>query len=189
MSFRKNNDWSVNKIQPIAIKKIYNKVWRGAKIIELDNDTGDILKSILDRSGADKLIKFNDGTIAFLGQRFRRYGNTKGNDDFTLRVWNYKTGPNVEFKKMLSALENDRNISPFYAYGHVNEKENGFERFRILYFKNFLKLVVVRKLLPSERRQTNSGDAEFLCWKFAHIPQSCLLFDSTKKRTLGSFFG
>ena len=189
MSFRENNNWSVHKIQPIAIKKIYNKIWPNAKIIELDNDTGNLLKSILDRSGADKLIKFKDGTIAFLGQRFRRFGNAKGNDDFTLRVWNYKTGPNVEFKKILTSLENDRNIAQFYSYGHVNKEETGFSRFRILHFKKFLDLVVNNGLLPDHRQQTNSGDAEFLCWSFYRIPKSCIFFDSTKKQTLDKFFG
>jgi hypothetical protein len=189
VSYRVNNRWSVDKIQPIAIKKVYNKMWPNATVIELDNDTRNILKSILDRSGSDKLIRFQDGTIAFLGQRFRRHHNTKGYDDFTLRVWNYKTGANVEFKKILSALEHNRNIANYYSYGHVNEKENGFDRFRIIDFPKFLKLVVDKKLLPDQRRQTNSGDAEFLCWRFSRIPKSCLVFDTTEKITLSKFFG
>ncbi len=120
MSYRINNKWSVDKIQPIAIKKIYNKMWPNATIIELDNDTRNILKSILDRSGSDKLIKFSDGNIAF---------------------------------------------------------------------PKFLKLVVDKRLLPNDRIQTNSGDAEFLCWGFSRIPKSCIVFDTTEKITLSTFFG
>lgn len=188
MSFYENNDWSVNKIQPIAIEKIYSKIWRDSEIIELDNDYRNRLKQILDISGSDKLIRFPDKTTAFLGQRFRRHENTKNHDDFTLRVWNYKTGNDVEFKKVITALENNRHLSHYYAYGHVNKKETGFTRFRIINFPEFLKQYYTKRLLPDQRIQTNARDAEFLCWNFNRIPKSLFLYDSTKKLSLEAFF-
>jgi len=188
MSYEENSQWSVNKIQPIAIKQIYNKIWPNAKIIELDKDRKDLLKVILDKSGSDKLIKFNDGGIAFLGQRFRRISNTKNYDDFTLRVWNYVAGEKVEFNKILMALENNRNVANYYAYGHVNLQETGFSKFRIIDFPKFLSLVASNRLPPYQRIKTNEKDAEFLCWKFKKIPPYCFIYNSERKITLEAFF-
>jgi len=188
MSFYENNSWSVDKIQPIAINKIYHHVWPNCEVIELDNDYKDTLKKILDISGSDKLIKFEDKTVAFLGQRFRRYDNTRDHDDFTLRVWNYVTNDNVEFKKVVTAFDNNRHVSHYYAYGHVNKEENGFTRFRIINFPAFLKQYTDRRLLPDQRIPTNTGDAEFLCWRFSRIPRNLIMFDSTRKKTLEGYF-
>lgn len=122
-----------------------------------------------------------------MGQRFRRYDNASQYDDFTLRVWNYVTGSDVEFKKVITALENDRHVSHYYAYGHVNKLEDGFLRFRIINFPKFLKKYINNRFLPDKKIPTKEGDAEFLCWSFRRIPRDLFIYDSTKILTLDRY--
>jgi len=173
--------WATNKIQPIAIKTIYNKVWSNARIIPLDDDFADPLKSILDPAGGDKMIKWSNGGIAFLGQRFRTYKSSleKGYDDFTLR-FKTKYGSITEFQKVTDAFDNEKFIASYYAYGHVNIEETGFDKFRILYFRKFLKLWKEGKI-KAKGPIPNEDGSWFVYWPFSKIPSECIMFQTIAK--------
>ena len=173
MTYDKNQEW-VLKMQPYAINQHYNRFWPDAKIISLDDDTTNELKNILDVSGADKLLKWPNGTISFLAQRFRRWGQRKF-DDFTLR----KTGSyggKGEIYKVIDAIDNNKIVSSFYAYGHVNENENGFIRFRIIDYKYFLQLWKDNIINPPIEIPNKNRQNLFFKWPFNKIPDECILY-------------
>lgn len=128
----------------------------------------------MDISGADKLLKWPNGTCSFLAQRFRR--NTCTFDEFTLRH-SRNTGYKAECFKALEALEHHKLLAAYYAYGHVNKKEDDFKRFRIIDFVKFLNYWK-NGLIPSPRFVTNkNGRSSFLAWPFKDIPRELILFD------------
>jgi len=174
--------WAL-KIQDVAIKKIYERIpqWKNVKIEHLDTGwaKNNELMKILDVAGADKLIRWPNGSAAFLGQRFRTY-NDREHDDFTLR-YRKTGGSNTEYTRLTHAFDNSGFISQFYAYGHVNKNDNGFLRFRVLFFQKFIDWWLNRKNSPDKIIPTNRGDAEFMCWNFDRIPTYCIFLDSTKQ--------
>lgn len=166
-NYKKDKEWSDYKIQPIAIKKIYNILWPNSEIIELDKFPIGTLGQTLDIAGADKLIRFSDGTVSFLAQRFRRAKYQKY-DDFTLR--NYRIGGNkTEYAKIIKAFENRTMVAGFYAYGLVNESENGFIRFRVLDFHSFLADYLADKIPPPNYQNNPDGKTSFMYWPFAEL--------------------
>ena len=121
----KKKPWQVDakwalEMQPFAIAQFYSKLWLGARIIELDKERKNELAQAIDIGGADKMIQFPDGGLAFLGQRFRRWDERKF-DDFTLRR-DRPSGMMTEFQKIVLALERGGFLAGYYAYGHVNEE-------------------------------------------------------------------
>lgn len=174
-SYAEDSKWSVSKIQPIAKLKIYNSVWPQAKIIPLDNDRRNQMKVILDIAGADKLLKWPDGGVAFLAQRFRRF-EERDFDDFTLR-YSRPSGRVTEVGKILRAFKRSGMIAAFYAYGHVNQDETDFLRFRVLRFVEFC-LEWQSGRLPPDGRQTNKDRTTFLYWRFSKIPDHLFEFSS-----------
>ena len=166
-NYKEDKHWSDYKIQPMAISEIYNVLWPGSEIIELDKFPVGTLGQTLDIAGADKLIRFQDGTVSFLAQRFRRAHYQKF-DDFTLR--NYRIGGNkTEYAKVTKAFESRTMVAGYYAYGWVNEAENGFAKFRILDFHSFLTDFLADKL-PTPKYQNNSdGKTSFMFWPFAGL--------------------
>ena len=184
----KQAKWAL-KIQNIAVSKIYEKItqWKNTRIEH--QDTGwaknNELMKILDVAGADKIIRWPNGTAAFLGQRFRSFNDTKY-DDFTIRYMKIY-GSNTEYTRLIHAFDNSGFIAQFYAYGHVNKNEDGFTRFRILKFQQFIEWWLNKKNSPNETKITNRGDAEFMCWRFRRIPTSCIYWDSTKQNNLDSW--
>lgn len=181
-TFETDIDWSVNIIQPLAVNQIYATVWPGADIVPLDDDRHDILKSILDIAGADKLICWPDGGVGFLGQRFRRYEKRRW-DDFTLRATR-PSGQLTEAGKITAALGRAGLIAGYYAYGHVNETETGFLRFRILEFRTFCTMWQSGDLPPTEVRHNRDGSSTFYCWRFSVMPTSLFVYNSEPKQTL-----
>lgn len=185
MTYDENQEW-VLKMQPYAINQHYNRFWPDSEIIGLDDDTANELKKVLDISGADKLIKWSNGTISFLAQRFRRW-KQRNFDDFTLRKTGIYGGKG-EIYKVIDAFNNNKVVSSFYAYGHVNRKEDGFIRFRIIDYKRFLKLWKEGMIkTPIEIPNRNIQNLFFM-WPFKEIPDECILYQypqQFKQSTLG----
>jgi len=183
--------WTLS-IQPYAVEQVYNILWSGCEIKHLDDGIAGSLKTVLDVAGGDKLIKWPNGTVLFLGQRFRRYESyVKKNrefDDFTLRYDRPRTGYKAECFKAKEALQHNKLLAAYYGYGHVNKEENGFRRFRVIDFIKFLKYWE-QGLLPKPDKIPNpDGSSTFLAWPFSKIPQECIIWQKPpKKLSLSKF--
>lgn len=175
--------WSL-KIQPYAIDQHYSIFWSGCEIIHLDDGLTNSLKNILDISGADKGLKWPNGTVSFLAQRFRKWEsyfdeekNDLRYDDFTLRYDRPITGYEAECFKAREALKTNKLLAAYYAYGHVNKKQDGFLRFRIIDFIKFLEYWE-KDLLPNPFKKDNKdGSSTFLAWPFKEIPSECIIYE------------
>ncbi len=166
-------EWALS-MQPFAIKQFYAKVWTGARIIELDTERTNELARVIDIGGADKMIRFSDGGLAFLGQRFRRWHQRKY-DDFTLRR-ERPSGMATEFQKVVLALERGGFVAGYYAYGHVNEVEDGFIRMRILKFREFVEAILHGEL-HLEIGNNPDGSSSWFKIPFRVIPPRFFLLD------------
>lgn len=198
MTVKEDLDWSINKIQPLAETQIYSKVWPDAKISSLEDDNQNPLKNAIDVGGADNILTWPNGTLMFLAQRFRRHasyhreGYYQGRktifnyDDFTLREYRPKTNYKAECHKVLEALQENKFIAAYYAYGHVNKEENGFRRFRVIDFKMFVKLWTQNKLGPYKREWNKDLSSYFLAWPFRDIPRNCILWKAPNIRHLAT---
>lgn len=182
MANNRRKSWHVDDKWALEIQRfampIYEHVWPDARIVELDKDKRNQLSRVLDVGGADKMIEFRDGGLAFLAQRFRRW-KYRGYDDFTLRK-NRSSGNLTEFEKGMLALERHGFVAGFYSYGLVNQTETGFERFRILRYPELLKAILSGQLKPRTISNTN-GSSDFLVVPFSHIPIHFFVFDKSKE--------
>jgi len=170
--------WAL-EMQPFAIAQFYSKLWPGARIIELDKEKENELARAIDIGGADKMIQFPDGGLAFLGQRFRR-PHQKRYDDFTLRR-DRPSGMMTEFQKIVLALQRGGFLAGYYAYGHVNEEEDGFIRMRILRFREFIEAVLYGELQLGVGRNPN-GSSTWFKIPFRTIPARFFLLDYAKDK-------
>ena len=186
MGYKKDAKWVLEIQEKLAIPLIYNQVWPKCEIKCLDDDEDDKLKKILDVSGADKLIKWKNGTVSFLGQRFRRYKSSlaRGYDDFTLRKERPKTDYKAECYKIIDAIENGKLLAAYYAYGHVNTDETGFEKFRILHFRIFIEKWVNEELNPCQQPYNKDHSSNFYAWPFNQIPHECIHWELKDPITL-----
>jgi len=180
-----NNDYGVNQkwaleMQPLAIEHHYSKVWPQAEVVELDKRIDDLAKMI-DIGGADKMLKFPDGHLIFLGQRFRRYDNwhEENYDDFTLRTKGHYGHP-CELLKAQSALKNNGFTAGFYAYGHANPKDTGFSRFRIVDFPKLLQGLASNLILFTQHK--NPGGTEFIAIHFLDITRDYIIYSYPGKQ-------
>lgn len=176
-TYRDDQKWVVEKIQPLAISQIYDKVWPQCTILEMDDDEANRLKKLLDIGGADKILQFPDGTVSFLAQRFRTYAYSKKYDDFTLRFSRPLSGYTTECEKVLTAFEESRMVAAYYGYGHVNKEETGFLRFRIVDFKAFIKRWMKSEIPAPHLILNKDRSASFLSWSFHRLPKSIILFE------------
>lgn len=174
-SFEEDQRWSSEKIQPLA-NKIYSKVWPDCQILDLEDDQKDSLKQALDFGGVDKAIRLKDGTIGLLAQRFRRY-TEREYDDFTLRYSRPRSQYKTECEKALKALKENRMVAGYYAYFHVNKEENGFSRFRIIKFREFLEYWRDGKLPKPQLKHNRDGSAIFLAWSFSKLPRELFFYE------------
>jgi hypothetical protein len=142
--------------------------------MELDKDRKNQVAVAIDIGGADKMVCFPDGGLAFLGQRFRRWEQRKY-DDFTLRK-DRPSGTLTEFGKIKLALQRGGFIAGYYAYGHANETENGFIRFRILKFKELVDAIIAGEYQPKTERNPN-GSSTFYALPFNSIPPRFFLIN------------
>lgn len=172
--WRADWEWATIVMQPYAITQFYNKLWPGIKIIEIDNQVKNELAQIIDIGGADKALRFPDGGLAFLAQRFRRHNEAKF-DDFTLRR-DRPSGIKTEFEKVKLAFERRGFIASYYAYGHANEQENGFIRMRILKFREFVE-AVLRSDFALGIGQNPNGSSTFFKIPFKTIPPRFFILD------------
>ena len=171
--------WAVEKQKELAIPLIYSKVWPDCKVYCLDDDQRDPVKMALDVSGADKMIKQPNGNVFFLGQRFRTHGSSlaKGYDDFTLRKDRPGTNYRAECYKVVEAVKTGSLVAAYYAYGHVNLKQDGFKKFRILHFPKFIEHWQSGRLLPYNNPYNTDNSSDFLAWRFNRIPQDCVFWE------------
>lgn len=129
-----NNQQLAKVLQPIAIDKFYSQLWPDASIVELDIEYKNALAGIIDKGGADKLIKFKSGRISFLAQRFRSWEH-KSRTDWTIRE--------TEFTKVNTALQNGGFIASFYAYGYANKSNTDFIKFYVIDYQQAIKQIAV----------------------------------------------
>lgn len=176
MSFEVDFTWSVETIQPLAIQQIYSSLWPGSQIVEVDKERQNNLAVLLDIAGADKLLRWPDGGVSFLAQRFRRFKHCN-HDDFTLRR-DRPSGRATEASKVLTALRENRLLAAFYAYGHVNQAEDGFLRFRVFDFVRFLEQWHDGSLLPDGYKANRDGSARFWYWRFPSLPSELFIYNS-----------
>lgn len=174
--WERDNLWVVEEMQPIAVRLFYQKYWPDCEIISLDNDRMDSLKRALDVGGSDKMIKHPSGTISFLGQRFRKW-DCRRFDDFTLRYDRPHSKYKTECEKILIAFKENCMLAGYYAYGHVNEKGDGFLRFRIIDFRKFVEKWVKGELPKSKIIPTRDGTATFISWPFSLLPKDLILYE------------
>ena len=175
-NFRRDFNWATRKIQPIAVRRVYANVWPNVKIIQLDKDRKNKLANILDIAGADKLIQFPDGGISFLAQRFRRYEQKKY-DDFTLRR-SRPSGHLTEAEKIQLAFKRNGFVAAFYSYALVNEREDGFLRFRIFDFLGFCGLWLIGDLEPDGIKSNADHSSDFYIWHFNRFPSDLWIYNS-----------
>jgi len=177
-------DWEWQEgIQKRLAMPIYKSVWPNAEIVEIDAQRGNDLAAALDIGGADKMLRFPDGGLAFLGQRFRRYnswhverdGYIKEYDDFTLRADRPLSHRKTEFEKILAALDRAGFTAGYYAYGHLTQDETQFARFRILRFADFIRYVL-NNPLPYRIRNIDDS-SRFFSWPFAEIPKEFIEYE------------
>ncbi len=174
MRYQGDLDWSL-KMQPIAIRDYYLKAWPGSEVVELDMDRADSLKTAIDIGGADKMLRHPDGSVAFLAQRFRRAEYAKY-DDFTLREAR-PSGHTTELGKMQQALSGGGFIAGYYSYGHANEAEDGFDRFRIFDYRRFAEMYTSGELPQGRRQYNRDGSATFLAWEFCTWPDKLFVLN------------
>lgn len=166
-------------MQPIAITQFYNNVWPDYKVVELDNDRADHLKTILDVGGADKMLRAQNGAIAFLAQRFRRYKSWHPTpsliyDDFTLR-YSFPNGHDSEMEKLQQAMIRGGFVATWYAYGHANQYDTGFDRFRIIQLPLLLQYLDSGQI--KYKRRLNVDKRPFACIPFQSMPRQVFLLD------------
>lgn len=171
-NWRDDDKWAL-EMQKYAMP-IYKSVWPNARIVELDKDKRNQLSRVLDIGGADKMVKFADGGLAFLAQRFRRWQYVRY-DDFTIRT-DRPSGNTTEYEKGILALERHGFVAGFYSYGLVNESENGFARIRIIKYPELLHLIESGKLLPKTLPNTD-GSSSFLVIPFKSIPNDIIIYN------------
>lgn len=176
MSVEEDMKWSIETIQPLAVRQFYPRIWPDCQVVEVDKKRENDLAILLDIAGADKLLVWPDGGISFLAQRFRRFEQCKY-DDFTIRR-DRPSGRETEASKVLRALEENRLLAAFYVYGHVNEAENGFLRFRVLDFIRFLKQWDTGQLLPDGCKSNTDGSSRFWYWSFTSLPLELFIYNS-----------
>lgn len=177
--------WALD-MQPYAIRQFYSRLWVGAKIIELDIARKNQLAQVIDIAGSDKMIKFTDGGLAFLAQRFRRYEELKY-DDFTLRNTR-PSGTPTEWGKLKLALQRNGFIAGFYAYGHANENEDGFIRMRILKLREFAEAILSGMIQLNRIGQNPNGSSDFLIIPFSSIPREFFILDYAEDKFQGKLF-
>jgi len=180
--FGDDQDWVVRVMQPIAERQIYSKVWPDCAILPLDDDATHRLKRALDIGGADKALQYPDGRVAFLAQRFRKYDCSRF-DDFTLRCDRPLSGRKTEYQKCLDALDGSTMLAAYYCYGHVNEQETGFLRFRIIDFRRFLEAHRKGLIPEGELKANRDSSARFLAWPFSLLPRSIIFWEKEDEDT------
>ena len=151
-------------------------------MIELDLDKRSTLAQQIDMGGADKMLKFPGGGLAFLAQRFRRSYQARY-DDFTLRE-SRPSGRPTEWGKLLAALTGCGFLAGYYVYGHVNEREDGFIRMRILKLRELLEALSRGEFLMHYGNNPD-GSSTFAYLPFKSIPAQYLLLDFTEGDSQG----
>ncbi len=181
MAYR-DKQWSIKIYHTLAKPLIYQHIWEDAEFVLLeDNDA----YNIFDLSGIDVAIKHSDNLV-FMGQRFRRSKASlkRGFDDFTLRDERPYTGYKAEAHKLIKAYREGQNIPKYYAYGHVNADETGFDKFRVLNTVEFLKKWSNNELPYDDSKDNHDGSSSFLAWKFKKIPRDCIFRELRTPTTL-----
>jgi len=184
MGYKKDLNWSSDKIQPLAEKLFYSKIWKNSSIISLDEHQNS-LKLILDIGGVDKLIRHSNGSITLLAQRFRRWKERRY-DDFTIRAIR-PSGRLTEIDKIIGAIKNKTLLAAYYAYGLVNREENGFLRFRILKLQEFGERLNDGRIKLGKFIWNFPPDSGFYFWNFNSFPKSLFFYEYIYQQQLDLF--
>ncbi len=181
MAYR-DKQWAIKIYHTLAKPLIYQKLWEDAEFVLLENNP---VYNVFDLSGLDVVIKHSDNLV-FMAQRFRTVESSidKGYDDFTLRDERPYTGYKAEAHKLLRAYRNGHNIAKYYAYGHVNSDETGFDKFRLIKIKAFLKKWDNNELPESQTIPNPDHSSDFLAWRFKDIPKECIFWELNTPTTL-----
>lgn len=158
--YETDRHWSDNVMQPLA-EKYYREKWPTATIVNLDKSPNNPLATIIDMAGADKMIRFQSGAVAFMGTRFRR-NKYMTFDHFTLRL-DRESGGLTEYPKLLKSIAEGTFAASFYAYGTADRGDVGFARFRILDFRRFLDHYLPIPI-PKDRKVPNDDGTSFVYW-------------------------
>lgn len=148
-------------------KEFYREFWdvkaigdvEGQIVGEYPDDKDDLnALHLLDYLGADKVVSTEDNVI-LLAERFRR-PTTNGND-FALRA-DTGTEEAAESDKFLEAVQGYGAYPGVFAFGKVNESEDGFQYFHLIDFNWFLVLLS-RDKLETHRVPNPDGTAALYC--------------------------
>ncbi len=182
MAYR-DKKWAIKIYHTLAKPLIYQKIWKDAEFKTTEKNDA---YNVFDLSGIDVIIKHSDNLV-FMGQRFRTVESSidKGYDDFTLRNERPYTHYKAEAHKLITAFRNGHNIPKYYAYGHVNADQTGFDKFRILNTIEFLKKWDNDELPTPERVPNIDGSSDFLAWKFKDLPKKCIFWELQTPTKLG----
>lgn len=135
------------EMQPIAVSKIYQRLWPGATIHQGDIES-DALSVALDRVGnTDKTI-ITRSAVIHVAQRIRQenvWWDYNGRyRDFTIRE--------AEHNRFVSAEENGGMLPGFYAYGYATATYDDFLRFFVVRFPQWFRYVKRQDMIPPNHR-------------------------------------
>lgn len=157
-NFFKRHNLSI-QMQPIAIEKIYKRLWPGATIHQTDIKNDQLSKSF-DRIGnTDKTI-ITPQAIIQISQRIRqsKYWLNGRFRDFTLRE--------AEYNRMTAAMDAGGMLPNYYAYGYATDTFDDFLRFFVIRFPDWFEYIH-RSMIPPQHRlrfKKNNGGQENFYW-------------------------
>lgn len=165
---RRSRQQFSQRMQKIAIEKVYGQVFPNYSIIEVDTLPSELAKR-LDIGGIDKVLFAPDGHIIQVGQRFRQADvwEDRRRRDFTIRE--------AELRRHLAALQNGGTVPTYYVYGYATEDEEDFIRLFIVRYREWLENLGhdhrPRLLKPKKPRQER-----FYCESWAGLPNRYIAF-------------
>lgn len=163
------------KMQPHA-NRIYNLIWPDCDIIQVDDDTDDLLKRVLDLAGIDIIIRHPNKAVFGLAQRIRTYEYSRY-DDFTLRDDRPTYDSLNESEKYEFAFQNGALMPAYYAYGHANQDMTGFERFRVIDLPSFVYERILGNISEPEPILDRDSSATFKAWSFSDISPFMVIWE------------
>lgn len=157
------------RMQKIAIEKIYSTIWSDYTIMEVDQLPSDLAQR-LDIGGCDKLFFARDGHTMQVGQRFREaeVWNNPDRRDFTVRE--------SEYERHLTALRNHGTVPGFYVYGYANAKCDGFLQLFIVKYRQWLIAILEDRLASPRLIHPKNGQERFYTQAWAVMPDDYILF-------------
>lgn len=164
---KKRNTWTM-KIQKKFALDIYNEIWPGCTIIEVDELNfmkKNELARILDYDGLDKIIIQKTGRMIHMAQRFRQY-NPYG--DFSLRYYTFseKYGKTKsEYFKLKRSINTTNDIFWYprlYAFGITTKDETAFREFHFIKTKPMMEALILKQIPFGGPKMNHDGKSSFI---------------------------